>query len=120
MPRTLRLEPLGRDLPLPEGQTLLQAAAAVGLALRSSCRVGSCRECRAVLTEGRVRYRIEWPGLLAEEKAEGWVLPCVAEAHPEAGERLVLQQPKLVELPPPSAPPTTVDRPIPAPWRPLR
>jgi hypothetical protein len=29
-----------------------------------------------------VRYRIEWPGLAAEEKAEGWILPCVAE--PEA------------------------------------
>ena len=24
--------------------------------------------------------QVEWPGLLAEEKAEGWVLPCVAEA----------------------------------------
>jgi len=27
-----------------------------------------------------VRYRIEWPGLSREEKAEGWILPCVAEA----------------------------------------
>lgn len=118
MPRILRLEPLGRDLPLPDGQTLLQAAAAVGLALRASCRVGSCRECRAVLTEGRVRYRIEWPGLLAEEKAEGWVLPCVAEADPEAGDRLVLQQPRLVALPPPAASPAPADRPTPAPSRP--
>jgi len=25
-----------------------------------------------------VRYTIEWPGLSAEEKAEGYVLPCVA------------------------------------------
>lgn len=33
------------------------------------------------LLSGRVSYRIEWPGLLAEEKAEGWILPCVA--HPE-------------------------------------
>ncbi len=30
------------------------------------------------LEQGRVRYQIEWPGLLAEEKAEGWILPCVA------------------------------------------
>lgn len=34
------------------------------------------------LLSGRVAYRIEWPGLLAEEKAEGWILPCVA--YPEA------------------------------------
>jgi hypothetical protein len=25
-----------------------------------------------------VRYEIEWPGLSAEEKAEGYALPCVA------------------------------------------
>lgn len=34
--------------------------------------------CR--LVAGEVRYRIDWPGLSREEKAEGWVLPCVAEA----------------------------------------
>jgi len=28
--------------------------------------------------EGDVTYRIEWPGLSAQEKAEGYVLPCVA------------------------------------------
>jgi hypothetical protein len=34
----------------------------------------------ARLDHGQAHYRIEWPGLLAEEKAEGWVLPCVAQA----------------------------------------
>jgi hypothetical protein len=29
---------------------------------------------------GRVRYEIDWPGLSAEEKAQGWILPCVAIA----------------------------------------
>ena len=32
----------------------------------------------AQLLRGQVRYEIEWPGLSAEEKAEGYVLPCVA------------------------------------------
>ena len=32
--------------------------------------------CR--LVRGSIEYRVEWPGLLAEEKLEGWVLPCVA------------------------------------------
>ena len=32
--------------------------------------------CR--LVSGEVTYTIEWPGLSAEEKAEGYVLPCVA------------------------------------------
>jgi hypothetical protein len=35
--------------------------------------------CR--LVSGRVAYRIEWPGLTKDEKAEGLVLPCVAVAE---------------------------------------
>ena len=30
------------------------------------------------ITQGRVRYEIEWPGLSTEEIDEGYVLPCVA------------------------------------------
>jgi hypothetical protein len=29
---------------------------------------------------GTLHYKVEWPGLSAEEKAEGWTLPCVALA----------------------------------------
>lgn len=62
----------------PAGVTLLASALRAGVMLASSCRNGTCRTCRVRLVEGRVRYQIEWPGLLAEEKAEGWILPCVA------------------------------------------
>ena len=51
-----------------------------GISWPSSCRNGTCRTCIAQLTSGTVRYAIEWPGLSAEEKAERFVLPCVA--HP--------------------------------------
>ena len=44
----------------------------------SSCRNGSCRTCIGQLHSGTVRYEMEWPGLSAEEHAEGYVLPCVA------------------------------------------
>ena len=27
---------------------------------------------------GSVHYRIAWPGVSADEKREGWILPCVA------------------------------------------
>jgi ferredoxin len=43
--------------------------------------------CR--LVSGNVAYRIEWPGLSAEEKAEGFILPCVAQPLSD----LVLQLP---------------------------
>jgi hypothetical protein len=37
-----------------------------------------------------VTYAIEWPGLSAEEKAEGYVLPCVARPTTD----VVLEQPQ--------------------------
>ncbi|MDZ4076183.1 MAG: 2Fe-2S iron-sulfur cluster-binding protein [Hylemonella sp.] len=46
----------------------------------SSCRNGTCRTCIGQLVSGTVRYEMDWPGLTAEEKEEGYVLPCVA--HP--------------------------------------
>ena len=44
----------------------------------SSCRNGTCRTCLGQLVSGSVHYEIDWPGLTAEEKAEGYVLPCCA------------------------------------------
>jgi ferredoxin len=77
---TLRLEPGGAPVPVADGQSLLEAALAAGVPMRSSCRNGTCRECLCRLLEGRVRYRIEWPGVSRDEQREGWVLPCVALA----------------------------------------
>ena len=67
-----------RAFDAPAGVALLASALRAGVMLASSCRNGTCRTCMLRLVEGRVRYQVEWPGLLAEEKAEGWILPCVA------------------------------------------
>lgn len=81
----LRAPGLSGDLPCansgfdaPATATLLASALRAGIMLDSSCRNGSCRTCMLRLEQGRVGYQIEWPGLLAEEKAQGWILPCVA------------------------------------------
>jgi len=74
----LTLLPLGERVPVHTGQSLLEAALAAGLALPRSCRNGTCRACRYQMTAGRVRYRIEWPGLSPDEHEAGEVLPCVA------------------------------------------
>lgn len=84
-----RLEPSGLRFAAPAGLPLLAAARRAGIVLPSSCRNGSCRSCMSRLAHGEVRYRIEWPGLLAEEKREGWILPCVA--HPMSD--LVIEAP---------------------------
>ncbi len=76
----VRLEPSGLDFEAEAGATLLKAAEAAGLELPSSCRNGTCRTCICRRLAGETRHIIEWPGLSAEEKAEGWILPCVAEA----------------------------------------
>ena len=73
-----RLEPAGLRFDAPADLPLLQAALRAGIELPSSCRNGTCRTCICRLRQGRVVYRIEWPGLSLEEKQEGWILPCVA------------------------------------------
>ena len=88
---TLQIEPLGLTLPIGAGQTLLEAALAAGVKPRSLCRNGTCRECIARVSAGRVHHRIDWPGLSADEKADGWVLPCVAVADSD----VVLWQPRI-------------------------
>lgn len=59
---------------------LLAAARLAGIELAASCRNGTCRTCICRLSSGEVRYSIAWPGLSAEEKREGYILPCVAIA----------------------------------------
>jgi ferredoxin len=80
-PFSVRLEPDGRTFSARADESLLAAAARAGFELASSCRNGTCRTCMSRLVAGDVAYSIEWPGLLAEEKAEGWILPCVAHAR---------------------------------------
>lgn len=69
--------------------TLLEAASFADVALPRSCRNGTCRTCLCQLVEGQIEYRIEWPGVSVEEKAEGLILPCVAAARSD----LVLSYP---------------------------
>ena len=74
----ITLTPGGLSWVSDEHTPLLLSAEAAGVALPSSCRNGTCRACRCRLQSGQVTYTVEWPGLSAEEKAEGWILPCVA------------------------------------------
>lgn len=73
-----RLDPEGAQFSASPSLPLLQSALLAGVILASSCRNGTCRTCICRLVSGQVTYRIEWPGLSAEEKREGFILPCVA------------------------------------------
>jgi ferredoxin len=77
----VELKPAGLLFNAPSSLSLLQAAELASPGshrIESSCRNGSCRSCMCRLSSGQVSYRIEWPGLSAAEKIEGYILPCVA------------------------------------------
>ncbi|WP_233867413.1 2Fe-2S iron-sulfur cluster-binding protein [Paraburkholderia adhaesiva] len=86
----VRVEPLGVTFEAPPELTLLEAAGFAGIHLPRLCRNGTCRTCICRVVSGKVRFTIEWPGLSREEKAEGYVLTCVAIAQTD----LVLDVPE--------------------------
>ena len=73
-------KPDGQQFDAWTNQPLLLSMEQGGIDWPSSCRNGTCRTCFSRLDSGQVRYEVEWPGLSAEEKADGYILPCVA--HP--------------------------------------
>lgn len=75
---TVKVEPAGLQYDVEGDLSLLEAAEMSRVQLPSSCRNGTCRTCMCRMVSGEVTYTIDWPGLTAEEKAEGYVLPCVA------------------------------------------
>jgi len=75
----VQVEPAGLAFGAEPGESLVLAAQHAGIELPTSCRNGTCRTCLCRLVSGEIRYRIEWPGVSVDEKAEGWILPCVAE-----------------------------------------
>jgi ferredoxin len=72
-----KLDILG-TIDITDSVPLLDAALLAGIRLPSSCRNGTCRTCMCRLLNGKVAYRIEWPGLTPEEKADNYILPCIA------------------------------------------
>jgi ferredoxin len=75
--------PAGWYSALPAQHTVLAGLEMAGVVLPSSCRNGTCRTCLCQLEAGTVRYLIDWPGVSADEKRQGWILPCVAVATSE-------------------------------------
>lgn len=85
----IAIAPQGWQFEAGTAATLLHAAQQAGIVLPRSCQNGTCRTCMCMLLSGQVSYRIEWPGLTREEKADGCILPCVAYAESD----LVIEAP---------------------------
>ncbi|MDP1979673.1 2Fe-2S iron-sulfur cluster binding domain-containing protein [Undibacterium sp.] len=78
---TLTVQPHGWACETVAELSLLEAALLEGIRIPNSCRNGTCRTCICKMLAGKINYKIDWPGLSLEEKQEGWILPCVAQAR---------------------------------------
>lgn len=76
---TLIVDGKSRDVPVPEGVSILDAALAAGLDLPFACKGGMCCTCRAKLVEGEAPMAVNY-SLEPWEMAAGFVLTC--QAHP--------------------------------------
>ena len=88
------IQPSGLEFIAKPASSLLSSAQQAFIRMPSSCRNGTCRTCLCLLKSGQISYQIDWPGLTREEKAEGYLLPCVAVAESD----LVLEVPDAISL----------------------
>lgn len=76
----IKLDGILFDVPIHEGQMVLDAALAAGADLPFACKGGVCCTCRAKLTEGAVEMEVNY-ALDPEEVEAGFILTC--QSHPK-------------------------------------
>lgn len=74
----IELQKTGQSFACRSDQTILQAAAAVGLRLPSSCSSGVCGTCKTRKISGQVQMN-HAGGIRAREVEQGWILPCCSK-----------------------------------------
>jgi ring-1,2-phenylacetyl-CoA epoxidase subunit PaaE len=79
----IRLYGSAYDIPLFEGETIVEAGLRLGLEMPYSCRGGMCCTCRAKLLSGEVKMDRNY-SLEAWEMSAGYVLTC--QSHPLTSE----------------------------------
>ncbi len=82
MTYTVRLQPVGVDMEVEEGETVLQAAFRQGIMLMHGCKEGQCASCKSVLLDGDAEHLDFSTFALSEpEQEEGRVLLCRLMAY---------------------------------------
>jgi ring-1,2-phenylacetyl-CoA epoxidase subunit PaaE len=71
-----------RDVPVAEGEAILDAALRAGIDLPFACKGGMCSTCRAKLVEGKAEMDVNY-SLEAWELEAGFVLTCQAKPTSE-------------------------------------
>lgn len=77
MTYTVTLEPVGIEMEVEEGETILEAAFRQGIALMHGCKEGQCSTCKSVLLDGDVELKKYSTFALPDfERNEGYILLC--------------------------------------------
>lgn len=70
---------VARELEVPHGKTLLQAALDAGLDFPHHCTVGTCGTCRCRLLDGKVQAILDFSYTLSKQEIDrGYILACQA------------------------------------------
>ncbi|ABE29429.1 xylose isomerase [Paraburkholderia xenovorans LB400] len=78
-PKQLRILPQDVTIEIGQGQTLLEAALANGIAYPHDCTVGTCASCKTRLKQGRVREATPFGYTLSKDELDaGYILACQA------------------------------------------
>lgn len=89
-PATVRVEPMGIEVEVPAGQSMLQAVLEAGYDFPHSCKVGTCMSCRCRLISGKVNAIRDFSYVLSgEELRAGYILACQAKVP--AGTQAVIE-----------------------------
>jgi CDP-4-dehydro-6-deoxyglucose reductase len=76
----VKLEPSGKQFPVEEGQTILDAALHHGINLPYGCRNGACGDCKGKVVSGEVdRGEYKVTALPDAERDQGYALFCQAK-----------------------------------------
>ncbi|NKJ45597.1 CDP-6-deoxy-delta-3,4-glucoseen reductase [Burkholderia sp. SG-MS1] len=79
---TVRFEPVGVDMSVAEGETVLDAAFRQGIAVMHGCKEGQCSSCKSLLLEGDVEMKKYSTFALPDyERESGHILLCRTLAY---------------------------------------
>ncbi len=82
MAYVVRLEPMGLEMDVEEGETVLQAAFRQGIMLMHGCKEGQCSSCKSLLVEGDIDLmRYSTFALPDYEREQDYILLCRTKAY---------------------------------------
>ncbi|MGH7986300.1 MAG: NADH:ubiquinone reductase (Na(+)-transporting) subunit F [Candidatus Binataceae bacterium] len=92
MPKSykVRLEPVGVEMEVEEGETVLSAAFRQGIMLMHGCKEGQCSSCKSILLDGDIELLKHSTFALADyEREENYILLCRTLAYSDISVELL-------------------------------